>query len=85
MQPRLTIERITTHGRLSAFTIARDNVVFPDPELPATPMMLVLSHGGEYLALWIVFVIEVCEGQIVRERVGVEGRLQRESTMVEIV
>lgn len=48
-------------------------------------MMLVLSHGGEYLALWIVFVIEVCEGQIVRERVGVEGRLQRESTMVEIV
>jgi hypothetical protein len=42
-----TIERITTHGRLREATIARAREVFPDPELPATPIMLVFAHGGE--------------------------------------
>ena len=42
-----TIERITTQGRLSFLTIACDNVDLPDPELPATPMMLTSAHGGE--------------------------------------
>ena len=41
-----TIERMTTHGRLKDCVIAKANDVFPDPELPAIPMMLVLAHGG---------------------------------------
>lgn len=41
-----TIERITTHGRFSEATIAMARDVFPEPELPATPMMLALPHGG---------------------------------------
>jgi hypothetical protein len=41
-----TIERITTHGRFSEATIAIARDVFPEPELPATPMMLALPHGG---------------------------------------
>jgi hypothetical protein len=42
----LTMDKSTTHGRLSRSirAIARD--VFPDPELPAIPMMLVFAHGG---------------------------------------
>ena len=43
----LTIERITTHGKLRALMMARANDVLPEPELPATPIMLVLAHGGE--------------------------------------
>jgi hypothetical protein len=42
-----TIERMTTHGKLRDATIARASDVFPDPELPATPIMLVFAHGGE--------------------------------------
>lgn len=45
--PPPTMERITTHGRFRAEMIARDKVVFPEPELPATPIMLVFAHGGE--------------------------------------
>lgn len=42
----LTIDRMTTHGRLSFFTIACETVDFPEPELPATPMMLTSAQGG---------------------------------------
>lgn len=42
-----TMDRITTHGRFRAAMIARDRVVFPEPELPATPITLVFAHGGE--------------------------------------
>jgi hypothetical protein len=38
--------RITTHGRFSEATIAIAKEVLPDPELPATPIMLALPHGG---------------------------------------
>ena len=48
-----TIDRITTQGKLRAATIASARDVFPDPELPATPMMLVLDQGGEYWAFCI--------------------------------
>jgi hypothetical protein len=41
-----TIDRITTHGKFREATIANANDVFPDPELPATPMMLAFPHGG---------------------------------------
>lgn len=41
-----TIDKITTHGRFSEATIANASDVFPDPELPATPIMLALPHGG---------------------------------------
>lgn len=41
-----TIDNITTQGRLSAATKARANEVLPEPEDPATPMILVLAHGG---------------------------------------
>jgi hypothetical protein len=44
----LTIDMITTHGKFSDATMARARDVFPDPELPATPMMLVSAHGGLY-------------------------------------
>lgn len=37
---------MTTHGKSSAETIARDKDVFPEPELPAMPIMLVSAHGG---------------------------------------
>lgn len=43
----LTIERMTTHGRLSFLTIASEMLDLPEPELPATPMMLKSAHGGE--------------------------------------
>lgn len=42
-----TMDSMTTHGRLSCESIACANELFPDPELPAMPMMLVLAHGGE--------------------------------------
>jgi hypothetical protein len=38
---------ITTQGKLREATMARANDVFPDPELPATPIMLAFPHGGE--------------------------------------
>ena len=41
-----TIDRMTTHGRFSLLTMAWDNVDLPEPELPATPMMLRSAHGG---------------------------------------
>lgn len=41
-----TIERMTTHGKFKDATIAKANDVFPEPELPATPIMLALPHGG---------------------------------------
>jgi hypothetical protein len=41
-----TIERITTHGKLSLAIIAIAKEVFPDPELPAIPISDVLAHGG---------------------------------------
>lgn len=42
----LTIDKMTTHGRFSVLTMACDKVDFPDPELPAMPMMLKSAHGG---------------------------------------
>lgn len=38
--------RITTHGKFREATIAIARDVLPDPELPATPIMLALPHGG---------------------------------------
>jgi hypothetical protein len=43
----LTIDMITTQGRFKEATMASARDVFPDPELPATPMMLASPHGGE--------------------------------------
>lgn len=42
-----TMERITTHGKFSFLTMAWESVDLPEPELPATPMMLTSAHGGE--------------------------------------
>lgn len=36
-----TIDIMTTHGRLREVTISRAKDVFPEPELPAMPIMLV--------------------------------------------
>lgn len=44
---RLTIDMIVTQGRFRLLMMAIANDVLPDPELPATPMMLALPHGGE--------------------------------------
>lgn len=44
---RRTMDMIVTHGRFKLAMMAMANDVFPDPELPATPMMLALPHGGE--------------------------------------
>jgi hypothetical protein len=38
--------RITTHGKFREATIAIAKEVLPEPELPATPIMLALPHGG---------------------------------------
>ena len=44
---RPAIERMTTHGRFRDDTISRASDVLPEPELPATAIMLVSAHGGE--------------------------------------
>ena len=44
----LTIDNITTQGKFKDAMISKANEVFPDPELPATPIMLVLAQGGLY-------------------------------------
>lgn len=44
-QPR-TMDKTTTHGRFSDLIISIESDVFPDPELPAMPMMLTSAHGG---------------------------------------
>jgi hypothetical protein len=41
------IDIITTQGRFSFFTMAWDKVDLPEPELPATPIMLTSAQGGE--------------------------------------
>lgn len=41
------MDRMTTQGRLSFLTMAWEMVDLPDPELPATAMMLTSAHGGE--------------------------------------
>jgi hypothetical protein len=46
MSVGFTIERIMTQGRLRDFTISIANDVFPEPELPAIPIMLKSCHGG---------------------------------------
>jgi hypothetical protein len=38
---------MTTHGRLRAERMARERLDFPEPELPAIPIILTLFHGGE--------------------------------------
>lgn len=43
----LAIESMTTQGRFKEDTISRAKDVLPEPELPATPMMLVSVQGGE--------------------------------------
>ena len=41
------MDKITTHGRFRLATIASAKDVFPEPELPATPIILAFPHGGE--------------------------------------
>lgn len=41
------MDRMTTHGRFKEVTILTANDVFPEPDPPAMPMMLVLAQGGE--------------------------------------
>jgi hypothetical protein len=43
-----TITRITTQGKFKDLTISIATEVFPEPELPAMPIMLKSAHGGEY-------------------------------------
>jgi hypothetical protein len=43
---RPTIDKMTTHGKFREATIAIASEVFPEPELPATPIMLAFPHGG---------------------------------------
>jgi hypothetical protein len=42
-----TMDIITTHGKFNDLTIARARDVFPEPELPATPIILAFPQGGE--------------------------------------
>lgn len=41
-----TIDKMTTQGRFNEDTISTAKDVLPEPEEPATPMMLVFAHGG---------------------------------------
>jgi hypothetical protein len=41
------MDNIMTHGKFNDCTISIARDVLPDPELPATPMMLMSAHGGE--------------------------------------
>lgn len=41
------MERMTTQGRFNCDTMAWDKVDFPEPELPAMPIMETSAHGGE--------------------------------------
>lgn len=43
----ITIDKMTTQGRFKEETIACDKVDFPDPELPAIPMIVTSAQGGE--------------------------------------
>jgi len=45
--PSNTMERMTTQGRFKAATRAKASEVLPEPELPATPIIPGLAHGGE--------------------------------------
>ena len=55
-----TIDKITTQGKFKADTMATAKEVLPEPELPATPIMLVFAHGGEYrVAFILVWAITV--------------------------
>jgi hypothetical protein len=38
---------MTTQGRFKDLTISIATEVFPEPELPAIPMILRSAHGGE--------------------------------------
>jgi hypothetical protein len=40
------MDRTITHGRFNDLMISTASEVFPDPELPAIPMMLTSAHGG---------------------------------------
>jgi hypothetical protein len=40
------MDNTTTQGKLNCSLMANAREVFPDPELPAMPIMLVLAHGG---------------------------------------
>jgi hypothetical protein len=42
-----TIDKMMTQGRFNDWTISIASDVLPDPELPATPIMLISAHGGE--------------------------------------
>lgn len=50
-EERLTMDRITTHGRFNLLTMACEMVDFPEPEEPAMPIMLTSAQGGAYDAL----------------------------------
>lgn len=41
------MDNMTTQGKFRESTIALASEVLPDPEEPATPIMLVFAHGGE--------------------------------------
>ncbi len=43
----ITIDKMTTQGTFKVETIACDKVDFPDPELPAIPMIVTSAQGGE--------------------------------------
>lgn len=43
----LTMDMITTQGKFRDEMIALAREVFPLPDEPATPIMLVFAHGGE--------------------------------------
>ena len=42
-----TIDRMATQGRFRELTMLWAKVDFPEPELPAMPIMLVFAQGGE--------------------------------------
>jgi hypothetical protein len=46
---KFTITMITTQGKFKDFTISIAIDDLPDPELPAIPMILRSTHGGEYI------------------------------------
>jgi hypothetical protein len=46
------MDKMTTHGRLSALTILTASDVFPDPLEPAIPMIFLRIHQHENIPSW---------------------------------
>lgn len=64
--------RMTTHGRLRAFTISIATEDLPEPELPAIPMILMSAHGGEYPAAFSAKLAFDVSGSIASSQCGGE-------------